>query len=104
MMGSIRSRTLLLVLLLLTLATSLLTYKSYRDAQHEIEELFDARLAQSARLLEGLLHGSEPESTRQAMQMALNQAAGSISEDDARGGHPYEGKLSFQVFEQAGKV
>ena len=104
MMGSIRSRTLLLVLLLLTLATSLLTYKSYRDAQHEIEELFDARLAQSARLLEGLLHGSEPESTRQAMQMALNQAAGSISEDDARGGHPYESKLSFQVFDQSGKV
>ena len=67
---SIRGRTLLLVILLLTVSTSLLTYKSYRDAEHEIEELFDARLAQSARLLEGLLRGEEPESTRRAMQQA----------------------------------
>lgn len=103
MTGSIRGRTLLLVLLLLTLVTSLLTYKSYRDAQHEIEELFDARLAQSARLLEGLLHGSEPEATRQAMQTALNQAADN-SEVDQASGHPYEGKLSFQVLDQTGEV
>ena len=103
-MASIRSRTLLLVLLLLTLTTSLLTYKSYRDARHEIEELFDARLAQSARLLEGLLQGSEPESTRQAMQVALDQAADTVAEDGAQGGHPYESKLSFQVLDRLGKV
>ena len=103
-MGSIRGRTLLLVILLLTVTTSLLTYKSYRDAQHEIEELFDARLAQSARLLEGLLHGSEPESTRQAMQLALDQAIDSSDGDDERTGHPYESKLSFQVLDQSGKV
>ena len=104
MTGSIRGRTLLLVLLLLTVTTSLLTYKSYRDAQHEIEELFDARLAQSARLLEGLLHGSEPEATRQAMQMALNQAAENSAAGDGGSSHPYESKLSFQVLNQAGEV
>jgi len=104
MTGSIRSRTLLLVLLLLTVTTSLLTYKSYRDARHEIEELFDARLAQSARLLEGLLHGSEPESTRQAMQLALDQGADSLAAGDEKGAHPYESKLSFQLLDQAGEV
>ena len=104
MTGSIRSRTLLLVLLLLTVTTSLLTYKSYRDARHEIEELFDARLAQSARLLEGLLHGSEPESTRQAMQLALDQGADSLAAGDEKGAHPYESKLSFQLLNQAGEV
>jgi two-component system sensor histidine kinase QseC len=104
MMGSIRSRTLLLVLLLLTLTTSLLTYKSYRDAQHEIEELFDARLAQSARLLEGLLHGSEPDSTRLAMQAALDQASAGVAGEDAKVGHPYESKLIFQVLNQSGEV
>jgi len=104
MMGSIRARTLLLVLLLLTVTTSVLTYKSYRDAQHEIEELFDARLAQSARLLEGMLHGSEPDATRQSMQLALNQAVDSSDADDERTGHPYESKLSFQVLDQTGAV
>ena len=101
---SIRGRTLLLVILLLTVSTSLLTYKSYRDAEHEIEELFDARLAQSARLLEGLLHGEEPESTRRAMQQALDQA-GRVPEQSANTpGHPYESKLSFQVLDQGGQV
>ena len=104
MTWSIRGRTLLLVLLLLTLTTSLLTYKSYRDAQHEIEELFDARLAQSARLLEGLLYGSEPEATRQAMQRALSQAAVNSAAEDQKSGHPYESKLSFQVLDQTGEV
>ncbi len=47
-MRSIRARTLLLVLGLLSLSMSAISYKSYRDAQHEIEELFDAQLAQSA--------------------------------------------------------
>ena len=103
-MGSIRGRTLILVILLLAVTTSLLTYKSFRDARHEIEELFDARLAQSARLLEGMLHGNEPEATRQAMQLALDQAAETSDVDDQIIGHPYEGKLSFQVLDQRGAV
>ncbi|MBF7729374.1 ATP-binding protein [Pseudomonas sp. N040] len=103
-MDSIRGRTLLLVLLLLTVTTSLLTYKSYLDAQHEIEELFDARLAQSARLLEGMLLGGVPEATRQMMQQALDQAADGAALEAQGAGHPYESKLSFQVLDQAGAV
>ena len=103
-MGSIRGRTLILVILLLTVSTSLLTYKSFRDARHEIEELFDARLAQSARLLEGMLHGNESEATRQAMQLAMDQAAETSDVDDQIIGHPYESKLSFQVLDQNGAV
>ena len=103
-MGSIRGRTLILVILLLTASTSLLTYKSFRDARHEIEELFDARLAQSARLLEGMLHGNESEATRQAMQLAMDQAAETSDVDGQIIGHPYESKLSFQVLDQNGAV
>ncbi len=103
-MGSIRGRTLILVILLLTVSTSLLTYKSFRDARHEIEELFDARLAQSARLLEGMLHGNESEATRQAMQLAMDQAAETSDVDGQIIGHPYESKLSFQVLDQNGAV
>ena len=103
-MGSIRGRTLLLVILLLSVTTSLLTYKSFRDARHEIEELFDARLAQSARLLEGMLHGNESAATRQAMQLALDEAAETADADEQTTGHPYESKLSFQVLDQHGAV
>ena len=48
---SIRNRTLVLVLGILLLSLSLISWRSYRDARHEIEELFDTQLAQSARLV-----------------------------------------------------
>ena len=51
MLRSIRARTVVLVLGLLSLSMALISYKSYRDANYEIEELFDAQLAQTARLL-----------------------------------------------------
>ena len=44
-MRSIRSRTLLLVLGLLAVALSAISYVSYRDARHEIEELFAAPIS-----------------------------------------------------------
>nr|WP_298139033.1 ATP-binding protein [uncultured Pseudomonas sp.] len=106
-MLSIRARTLLLVLGLLSLSMTLISYNSYRDAQHEIEELFDAQLAQTARLLEGMVGRNMPPSDRQALQDALNQAlqARQAQDDDSLvEGHPYEGKLAFQVLDESGHI
>ncbi|SDH79940.1 two-component system, OmpR family, sensor histidine kinase QseC [Pseudomonas benzenivorans] len=106
-MRSIRARTLLLVLSLLGLTTSLISYKSYRDAQHEIEELFDAQLAQTARLLEGMVSRDMPLAARRAIQDALDQAvlAQRQAGDEAlAGGHRYESKLAFQVLDERGRV
>jgi two-component system sensor histidine kinase QseC len=106
-MLSIRARTLLLVLGLLSLSMTLISYKSYRDAQHEIEELFDAQLAQTARLLAGMVGRDMPQADRQALQSALNQALqGHPAEDDEiqLDGHPYEGKLAFQVLDENGHL
>lgn len=106
-MRSIRARTLLLVLGLLSLSMSAISYKSYRDAQHEIEELFDAQLAQSARLLQGMLGRAMPVAERQALQQALDQALQARQEpgDPAqRNGHVYEGKLAFQVLDEQGQM
>lgn len=102
-MLSIRARTLLLVLGLLSLSMTLISYKSYRDAQHEIEELFDAQLAQTARLLAGMVGRDMPQSDRQALQSALDQAlqARPAADDEIQfDGHPYEGKLAFQVLDE----
>ena len=74
-MRSIRTRTLFLVLGVLTLSLSMISYKSYRDALHEIEELFDAQLAQSARLLAGLVGREMAEREREGVQVMLEQSA-----------------------------
>ena len=106
-MRSIRARTLLLVLGLLSLSMSAISYKSYRDAQHEIEELFDAQLAQSARLLQGMLGRAMPAAERQALQGALDLALQARHNPENRAlstGHAYEGKLAFQVFDEQGQM
>lgn len=106
-MRSIRSRTLLLVLGLLAVALSAISYVSYRDARHEIEELFDAELAQQARLLAGMIPADMAPAARLALQQALDEAvvgSAMASEDDEAHpqGHEYESKLGFVVLDDRG--
>lgn len=106
-MRSIRARILGLVLGVLVLSMTAISLKSYIDAQHEIEELFDAQLAQTARLLQGMVGGDMPLATRELMQRALNSALLSrpaTSDSLPLNGHPYEGKLAFQVLDDSGRV
>jgi two-component system sensor histidine kinase QseC len=101
-MHSIRSRTLVLVLGLLGVALAVISWMSYRDAQHEIEELFDAQLAQTARLLEGMVSRDMTPAARESLQQALSQAARERGETIP--GHRYESKLAFQVFDGNAEV
>jgi two-component system sensor histidine kinase QseC len=94
---SIRNRTLVLVLGILLLSLSLISWRSYRDARHEIEELFDAQLAQSARLVQGLVMRQMEPSARHALQSALD-AAVNARRNQGVPGHDYETKLGFQVY------
>ena len=90
--------TLLSVVALSWLATALVVYF---DARHEIEELFDAQLAQSARVL---LAMSEHELAEQQAYSRLTGEDGiTESVEIAYGGengdgHEYEDKLAFQVW------
>ena len=108
MLRSIRARTLVLVLGVLSLSMLLISFKSYRDANHEIEEMFDAQLAQTARLLQGMIGHDVPADTQSALQVALDEAFGaqSIAMDaDARPtGHPYESKMAFQLLSSRGQL
>lgn len=108
MLRSIRSRTLALVLGVLSLALTVISWRSYSDAQHEIEELFDAQLAQTARLLEGMVGRELTPATRAALQQALDAA---LQVDQQPGdspelpdGHRYETKLAFQVLDEQRRV
>jgi len=101
-MGSIRTRTLVLVLGLLATSMAAISWKSHSDAQHEIEELFDAQLAQTARVLEGMVDRDMTPSARESLQQTLNQA--SSAREAKRPGHPYESKLAFQVLDDSARI
>lgn len=81
---SLRRRLLLLLLGTVALAWIATALWSHFDARHEIEEIFDAQLAQSARVLLAQAH-HEPEE---------------IDIDQRPLGHKYERKIAFQVWEE----
>lgn len=107
---SIRWRILLGVVLCVGLLNALLSIKGYVDARHETEELFDARLAQSARLLSGLLHEQLDAKALRRLQQALQTAPHAASTDEEQEpealvtGHHYETKLAFWWLDSQGQV
>jgi two-component system sensor histidine kinase QseC len=79
------------LLVLLAAAWALLAVLSYRSARHEVEELFDAELAQSARVLLGLIvhELEEGENPSEAHPDIIG----------SRAGYDYEEKIAFQVWQ-----
>ncbi|GAA4412288.1 ATP-binding protein [Quisquiliibacterium transsilvanicum] len=102
-MRSIRARILVLLLALLGLSLSLISFKTYRDAEHELQEVFDAELAQTARLLAGMVSRDMQAEARAVLQASLDEAVRLAEGEEAqRLGHKYEGKLVFFVFDSVG--
>jgi two-component system sensor histidine kinase QseC len=102
---SIRRR--LLANLIITIAfVSLITLiLSYRDARHEVQELFDAQLAQSGRVLQALLLPELLIGRSDNLQKLLDRFVAlpdrSFLENGGEAhtlGHEYERKLAFQVW------
>lgn len=84
---SLRLRLLLILVALFSLVWVLITTASYFAAQHEIEELFDAQLAQYARTLQALTQHELEEDEHEQIQL-----------DNSFLGHEYEKKVMFQVW------
>lgn len=79
---------------------------TYVVSAHEVEELFDAELAQSARVLAGLIDRGMLEERAGALAEALELArpGGPRDPADASAPHPYETKLSFQLLDAGGAL
>ena len=98
---SIRRRLLVTLLSVVAFSWLITALVVYFDSRHEIEELFDAQLAQSARVL---LAMSEHELAEQQIYQSMLGGSGvtesvEISFSDTAGiGHEYEDKLAFQVW------
>jgi two-component system sensor histidine kinase QseC len=101
-MTSIRRRTLTLIIGLMLAGLAVLSLFNLHDSNHEIAEVYDAQLAQNARLLQGVMRmplaGQEHADLYRTFNTALAEA---VPRGD---GHPYERKLAFQVWNPKGEV
>lgn len=110
-MSLTRTLTLLISTTVLIIA-ALAAVWSYVESNHELEELFDAELAQSSRIVQGLVrHLVETQSSAQlayTLTETLLLPDGATLEGDYDeilpdgGGHKYEKKLAFEVWSAEG--
>lgn len=89
-MTSIRRRLLFILLGFFVVTWLALAVGSYISTRHEVEELFDAQLAQSARVLLALLQHEIEEDEEE-----FDFSGPTLKYPDR---HPYEEKLAFQVW------
>ncbi|MEN8219831.1 MAG: ATP-binding protein [Pseudomonadota bacterium] len=94
---SIRNRLLLLLLSVICSVWCIITWRVHVNTQHEVEELFDANLAQSARILLGLIkHEIEEEKAKGKSEV--------ITLGEFLFRHRYEHKLAFLVRANDGHI
>jgi two-component system sensor histidine kinase QseC len=103
---SIRARLVASILIAMVVILGLTAVGSYEVAKHESEELFGARLATSARVLEAMVARAVQDATLAAplviaLPKELEQGAG---EHGSALGHAYETKIVFQVWRDDGSL
>lgn len=101
---SIRRRLVLRTMACVLCIFGAISVAAHLFARHETEEFFNARLASSARILQGLLaHQLETATIANPIVIDIPR------EIPARGpstryGHPYEHKIAFQIWQADGKL
>ncbi|MDY6978887.1 MAG: ATP-binding protein [Pseudomonadota bacterium] len=110
-MNAIRNRLLLILILVIVLSGALTVWGSYRSSAHEVEELFDAQLAQSARVLLSIILTRTRHEDFRSIQEFLDAGGNipAIVDDDAgseeqKDYHEYERKLAFQLWDPNGRL
>ncbi|MGY3171892.1 two-component system sensor histidine kinase QseC [Pseudomonas sp. TE12234] len=101
-MTSIRRRTLTLIIGLMLTGIAVISVLNLHDSNHEIAEVYDAQLAQNARLLQGVMRMPLASKQHAELYQAFNQALGAA--EPKVDGHPYETKIAFQVWNRKGEV
>lgn len=101
---SIRARLLIGILVALAVILGAAAVASYLVSKHEAEEIFGARLATSARVLETLVAKQLARATlANPIEIALPRELELATEDAGTPyGHPYETKIAFQIWRDDG--
>lgn len=102
----LRRRLILSLIFTLSIILGTVGLLANHVSEHEAEEIFSARLATSARILEVFLARQLEKSTlSQPIVIALPQELEFTNEDiKTDSGHPYESKLAFQVWSSEGRL
>ncbi|WP_110688018.1 ATP-binding protein [Salinicola aestuarinus] len=109
-MISIRRYLRRVLLLSVTSITAIAALWSYHDTRDQIDELFDAELAQTARTVVALYFEYRGEADRAlskrgpSLQLAPTIIPDSLTDAPTRVGHPYEKKLAFQIWDAQGRA
>lgn len=109
MFSSIRKRLLLSLLLTISFISSISLFLIYKDTRYEVQELFDAQLAQSARVIQAqALYAIDKIDVNEIQQIINTQSLIMQSsnnhdeyieeEEDTPYGHRYERKIAFQIW------
>lgn len=101
-MSSIRRRTLVLIIGLMLAGLAVISVFNLHDSNHEIAEVYDAHLAQNARLLQGVMRMPMVSKDHADLYKAFNQALNEAT--PGAEGHPYETKIAFQVWNARNEV
>ncbi len=105
---SLRRQLLLSTNIVVIAVLALGAWLNYRMTMHELDEVFDAELAQTTRVLKSLIH--DPGFLDQQGELRIIELPplprNSYEEGNERqsDGHPYERKLAFQVWDLAGQL
>lgn len=93
-LNSIKRRTLFIVMAAFTLISVLVMLIGLVFANHEVEELFDARLAQQARLLLVLSDNIDRDQHPDTQTLLMD-----LTDTDQTVGHKYESKIFYQLWD-----
>ena len=110
---SLRKYLLFAILLIISTIGGITIWSSYQASRHEVQELFDAQLSRSARLLlsmavadirEGHIRELQDLLLENQLRLESREHEGDEDEDDDSEGHHYEAKLAFQVWDHHGNM
>ena len=99
-MRSMRRFLLITLLATIALMAMLESIWSHRQGIHEIDEVFDAQLAQYARILLGLIDHASGQASLIEMERWLAASESAHSAEH----HPYEAQLGFQVWTDSAEL
>jgi two-component system sensor histidine kinase QseC len=107
--SSIKRFLLIAIISLISIVWSISALLNFHESQEQVEELFDAELAQMTRILQAVMVANIkfsasglPKSIDYLDKKILGDAFG--HQDYNELGHKYEKKLAFQVWDRAGKL
>lgn len=102
---SIRGRLIFSLLITLVVILGYTAVASYSVTRHEADEVFGARLATSARVVEALVANQVAKATLTSPIIITlpNELGGLPNADQSEFGHQYEAKIAFQVWSGDGQ-